>query len=160
MKTIIHKATTWISMDNQDFTEPPNINLISNAADCCGHYILSLSYICGDILKDCLKGEPSTTTTHIAVYITYLCGLVNTQTIQPVCREQFCFSEVRVQHCSGDSAALWLYRPFLVFLMGRLQLDPSDCSCRWFRYLFLLLEVYHTDYSFRMPAGFQANPKC
>jgi len=45
---------------------------------------------CGDILK----GEPSTTT-HIAVFITVLSGAVNTQTIQPVCREQFCFSGPR-----------------------------------------------------------------
>jgi len=50
--------------------------------------------LCGDILKDCSKGEPSTT--HIAVYITVLSGVVSTQTIQPVCREQFCFLEPQV----------------------------------------------------------------
>jgi hypothetical protein len=30
---------------NQDFTEPPDINILSTAVDCCGHYILGLSYI-------------------------------------------------------------------------------------------------------------------
>ena len=82
-----------------------------------------VSTLCGDILKDCSKGEPSITTTHIAVYtrwfkydrdylcvnkpvtvpvifeppcITVLSGVANTQTILPVCREQFCFSEPRV----------------------------------------------------------------
>ena len=36
--------------------------------------------------------------------------------------------------------------------MVRLQLDPSDCSCRWFEYVFLLHEVCKADYSW-MTAG-------
>jgi len=32
-------------MYNQDFTEPPNINILNTTVDCCGHYILGLSYI-------------------------------------------------------------------------------------------------------------------
>ena len=38
---------------------------------------------CGDIVKDCSKGEPSITTL-IALYITVLSGVFNTRTIQPV----------------------------------------------------------------------------
>jgi len=32
-------------MCNQDFTEPPNINILNTTVDCCCHYILGLSYI-------------------------------------------------------------------------------------------------------------------
>jgi hypothetical protein len=42
IRAIIQKATTWISLDNQDFTEPSNINLLSTAVDCCGHCIVEL----------------------------------------------------------------------------------------------------------------------
>ena len=56
-------------------------------------HIYSDTYICGDILKDCSKGEPGTRTIHIAVYITVLSCVVNTQTIQQVCHEQFYLSE-------------------------------------------------------------------
>jgi hypothetical protein len=31
-------------MDNQEFTEPPNINLLSITIDCCAHYSLWLSH--------------------------------------------------------------------------------------------------------------------
>jgi len=44
--------------------------------------------------------------------------------------------------------------------MGRLQLDPSDCSSRLIWYVFLLLEVCHAGYSFRMTAGLSKTIQC
>ena len=82
---------------------------LCHAVKCTRVVRRSSPILCGDILKDCSKGEPSTTP-HIAVYITVLSDVVNTQAIQPVVVNSS--ASRSHEHCSDDSAALRLYRLF------------------------------------------------